>query len=153
MQKNVLLYSVYCRSFFFFLPIRFDHCFSFLFKNTHLPFTSIIIFHIIKKYFIFFLSRSPVKPLFVHIFLICSHCKKEYLYSNKNEQKKVTNGRWKRKGAYTRCPEKKAMHEAIFMDFDLIRWKNAGAVKVQRYAKAPENYYFFFFFLPSLETH
>lgn len=31
------------------------------------------------------------------------------------------------------------------MDFDLIRWKNAGAVKVQRYAKAPENYYFFFF--------
>lgn len=41
---------------------------------------------------------------------------------------------------------KKAMHEAIFMDFDLIRWKNAGAVKVQRYAKAPENYYFFFFF-------
>lgn len=46
---------------------------------------------------------------------------------------------------------KKAMHEAIFMDFDLIRWKNADAVKVQRYAKAPENYYFFF--LPSLETH
>lgn len=44
---------------------------------------------------------------------------------------------------------KKAMHEAIFMDFDLIRWKNAGAVKVQRYAKAPENYYFFFFFLSS----
>lgn len=42
---------------------------------------------------------------------------------------------------------KKAMHEAIFMDFDLIRWKNADAVKVQRYAKAPENYYFFFFFL------
>lgn len=39
---------------------------------------------------------------------------------------------------------KKAMHEAIFMDFDLIRWKNADAVKVQRYAKAPENYYFFF---------
>lgn len=30
------------------------------------------------------------------------------------------------------------------MDFDLIRWKNADAVKVQRYAKAPENYYFFF---------
>lgn len=36
---------------------------------------------------------------------------------------------------------KRAMNEAIFMD--LIRWKNSGAVKVQRYVKAPENYFFF----------
>lgn len=41
---------------------------------------------------------------------------------------------------------KRAMNEAIFMD--LIRWKNAGAVKVQRYVKAPENYFF-----SSLEMH
>lgn len=63
------------------------------------------------------------------------------MYSNKNEQKKSQTG--DERGEEHKVSRKKAMHEAIFMDFDLIRWKNAGAVKVQRYAKAPENYFFF----------
>lgn len=69
---------------------------------------------------------------------------------------KVRNGRRKIKGACTGCPEKELCTRPFQWTLTLTRWKKyAGAVKVQRYAKAPENCYvlfLFFHFFFFLET-
>lgn len=102
-------------------------------------------FHIIKKYFIFFLSRSPVEPLFVRLFFVSLlTAQKECRMATKTTKKLRTGD--ERGKEHTQGVPKKSYARGHIHGLLLIRWKKyAGAVKVQRYAKAPENCYFSFF--------
>lgn len=123
-------------SFFFFFSKKHTSYFFFSFDNH---------FHIIKKYFIFFLSRSPVEPLFVHLFFVSLlTAQKECRMATKTTKKLRTGD--ERGKEHTQGVPKKSYARGHIHGLLLIRWKKyAGAVKVQRYAKAPENSYFSFF--------
>lgn len=121
--------------------------FLFFLKNTHLTFSSlsIIIFTLLKN---ISSSSSLDRPLnrflFISFFVSLLTAQKECRMATKTTKKLRTGD--ERGKEHTQGVPKKSYARGHIHGLLLIRWKKyAGAVKVQRYAKAPENCYFSFF--------